>query len=149
MLLITDGTPKVQDIVVGNKSFTDVAKPREIMQLLLNEDQLAAGLDNATTGMSEKHAGKQPAVSHEESVPDLWNEEGDDFFGHTTTPLVTVGTPDGEATPDTTGVRSKPRKTGAGGTARVRKGVSGSKLADGSRLKSGTTTGDVTPVEAA
>ena len=32
---------QVQDIVVGNKQFTDVAKPNEIVSLLLNDDELA------------------------------------------------------------------------------------------------------------
>ncbi len=32
---------QVQDIVVGNKQFTEVAKPKEIVSLLLNDDELA------------------------------------------------------------------------------------------------------------
>lgn len=69
--------------MVGNKSFTDVTKPSEIMQLLLNDDQLA-GFD--TSGdLSTKQAGKRAAHSNEttgDQMRDLWNEEGDDFFGH-------------------------------------------------------------------
>ncbi|KAH9944513.1 SNF2 family N-terminal domain-containing protein [Epithele typhae] len=69
----------VQDIVVGNKTFTDVAKPNEIVQLLLNEDQLA-NLDVNSGGASSKAAGKRPAGAEGASI-DLWNEEGDEFFG--------------------------------------------------------------------
>ena len=46
---------QVQDIVVGNKTFTDVAKPSEIVQLLLNEDQLA-NLDTNAGDASAKGA---------------------------------------------------------------------------------------------
>ncbi|KAH9857919.1 SNF2 family N-terminal domain-containing protein [Lenzites betulinus] len=69
----------VQDIVVGNKTFTDVAKPSEIVQLLLNEDQLA-GLEANSGGTSARAAGKKPAGA-DTPVQDLWNEEGDEFFG--------------------------------------------------------------------
>lgn len=69
----------MQDIVVGNKTFTDVTRPSEIVQLLLNEDQLA-NLE-ATNGISEKAQGKQPARMTDVNVGDLWAEEGDEFFG--------------------------------------------------------------------
>ncbi|KAF9229431.1 hypothetical protein BS17DRAFT_723199 [Gyrodon lividus] len=77
----------VQDIVVGNKNFTDVAKPSEIVQLLLNDEQLA-NIDNTNApGPSSKKSGKQPATGFDnasrDAVRDLWNDEGDDFFGHT------------------------------------------------------------------
>ncbi|CDO72378.1 hypothetical protein BN946_scf184977.g77 [Trametes cinnabarina] len=68
----------VQDIVVGNKTLTDVTKPSEIVQLLLNEDQLA-NLD-ATSGAAADASGKQNAGT-DKAVQDLWNEEGDEFFG--------------------------------------------------------------------
>ncbi|KZT06822.1 uncharacterized protein LAESUDRAFT_743170 [Laetiporus sulphureus 93-53] len=75
----------VQDIVVGNKSFTDVTKPSEIVQLLLNEDQLA-GLDSSSDASKSK--GKRPATDATQAngnvIRDLWNEEGDEFFGHST-----------------------------------------------------------------
>lgn len=76
----------MQDIVVGNKNFTDVTKPSEIVQLLLNEDQLA-NLDSAaaaSTATSSKKAGKRAAQADtgESAVRDLWNDEGDEFFGH-------------------------------------------------------------------
>ncbi|KAF7303328.1 SNF2 family helicase ATPase [Mycena kentingensis (nom. inval.)] len=75
----------VQDIVVGNKTFTDVAKPSEIMQLLLNDEQLA-NLDASAAGSNEK------STSAGAPARDLWNEEeGDDFFGHAGTNGATAG----------------------------------------------------------
>lgn len=71
----------VQDIVVGNKNFTDVTKPSEIVQLLLNEDQLAS-LDGANASVKGK--GKSVPSSTQangSAVRDLWNDEGDEFFG--------------------------------------------------------------------
>jgi len=70
----------VQDIVVGNKTFTDVAKPNEIVSLLLNDDELANFKNNAdvsTAGTNRAMAG----VAADGAVRDLWNEEGDEFFG--------------------------------------------------------------------
>lgn len=67
---------------MGNKNFTDVTKPSEIVQLLLNEDQLA-NLDSNNDANSEKKNGKKPAHETGDAVArDLWNEEGDEFFGH-------------------------------------------------------------------
>ena len=73
----------MQDIVVGNKNFTDVTKPSEIVQLLLNDDQLT-NLDT-NTASSEKKNGKRLVGSTDPTgtpMRDLWNEEGDEFFGH-------------------------------------------------------------------
>lgn len=78
----------MQDIVVGNKNFTDVTKPSEIVQLLLNEDQLASlnanGAATTTTEPSTKRTGKKSAATaqNDSGIRELWNEEGDDFFGH-------------------------------------------------------------------
>ncbi|KAF8527985.1 SNF2 family N-terminal domain-containing protein [Hysterangium stoloniferum] len=78
----------VQDIVVGNKQFTEATKPSEIVSLLLNDEELAnlgnapSTVDASTTKVSERRAGKQPEDARNSSgVRDLWNEEGDDFFG--------------------------------------------------------------------
>ena len=76
---------QVQDIVVGNKNFTDVTKPSEIVQLLLNEDQLA-DLDSNNANLTKRN-GKRAAGSNDPTgtntpMRDLWNEEGDEFFGH-------------------------------------------------------------------
>ncbi|KAL0072093.1 putative DNA helicase ino80 [Marasmius tenuissimus] len=66
----------VQDIVVGNKTLTDVAKPSEIVQLLLNDEQLA-GLEQSQANGTPSSAPKPGG----DAMRDLWNEEGDDFFG--------------------------------------------------------------------
>ncbi|RXW24763.1 hypothetical protein EST38_g1079 [Candolleomyces aberdarensis] len=74
----------VQDIVVGNKTLTDMAKPREIVQLLLNDEQLASLDKSGSLAAAESSGkGKQPAkkAGDNSSMGDLWNEEGDDFFG--------------------------------------------------------------------
>jgi chromatin-remodeling ATPase INO80 len=72
-------------LVVGNKNFTEVTKPSEIVQLLLNDDQLANL--NTSGDLSAKQAGKRPAGPDDgngngKPMRDLWDEEGDDFFGH-------------------------------------------------------------------
>ncbi|EIW86595.1 hypothetical protein CONPUDRAFT_45589 [Coniophora puteana RWD-64-598 SS2] len=109
----------VQDIVVGNKNFTDVTKPSEIVQLLLNDDQLAS-LENNPPALSVATNGTKRADPG--AVRDLWNEEGDDFFGHTTGPTNQEGEEEAEAPAiaTTTSTRGKKRKVGSGG-ARPRK----------------------------
>ncbi|KAH0590582.1 hypothetical protein H2248_000718 [Termitomyces sp. 'cryptogamus'] len=109
----------VQDIVVGNKNFTDVTKPSEIVQLLLNDEQLATltssapqvpnGQSAATTNGGEK----RPAQ-------DLWNDEEDNFFGHST-PLASAPDGDDQGTPVYTSTRGKKRKSGATGAPRGRR----------------------------
>ena len=70
---------QVQDMVVGNKNFTDLTKPSEIVQLLLNEDQLA-NLNSGNVDPSQSLSG-QPVTNGSTPVSrELWNEEGDDFF---------------------------------------------------------------------
>jgi DNA helicase INO80 len=68
--------------VVGNKTFTDATKPSEIVQLLLNEDQLAS-LDSSN-GVPRPVAADSAGTSKTAAAPtrDLWTEEGDEFFGH-------------------------------------------------------------------
>ncbi|KZT30521.1 hypothetical protein NEOLEDRAFT_1082564 [Neolentinus lepideus HHB14362 ss-1] len=114
----------VQDIVVGNKSFTDVTKPNEIVSLLLPEDQLA---DLNATAMSSKQSGKQAqtldANGSEDMTRDLWNDEGDEFFGHPG-PTQNNGP---ESVVDDIGLqavsgRGKKRKPGAQGAGRGRRG---------------------------
>lgn len=135
----------MQDLVVGNKSFTDVTKPSEIMQLLLNDDQLA-NLDTSG-GLSAKQAGKRPARSNDvagDQMRDLWNEEGDDFFGHS-----------GAATSLTTEQLEDEKDSGtpipSAGTGKKRKGPTGAPRGrrPGSKNKPkdnvGTKTGDATP----
>ena len=110
--LHTDARLQVQDIVVGNKTFTDVAKPNEIVQLLLNEDQLA-NLD--VNGTSSRAAGKRPAGA--DASIDLWNEEGDEFFGGQPSAAQTNGNGDGDddTPPVVTSTRGRKRGGRGGG----------------------------------
>lgn len=64
--------------MVGNKQLMDIAKPSEIVSLLLNDDELA-NLDPSTsfTGADTK----DKAAPRE--TRDLWVDDGDDFFGAT------------------------------------------------------------------
>lgn len=115
---------QVQDIVVGNKTFTDVAKPSEIVQLLLNEDQIA-GLDTSSS-RSSKSLGKRPATSVDgvtKAATDIWNDEEDDFFGHSA-PAPAALAPesvveDTGAVPAST--RGRKRKAGTAAAPRGRK----------------------------
>ncbi|KAF8559204.1 hypothetical protein OG21DRAFT_707459 [Imleria badia] len=115
----------VQDIVVGNKNFTDVAKPSEIVQLLLNDEQLA-NIDNTNgSGLPSKKSGKRPgtgpASANNDAVRDLWNDEGDDFFGHLANQgnaTADKGEEDGTVAAPT---RGKKRKGGSSGASRPRK----------------------------
>jgi len=108
---------QVQDIVVGNKNFTDVTKPSEIVQLLLNDDQLASlESSNKLPGNNDNNQKK----TDQTAVRDLWNEEGDDFFGHT------LAGPTDRQDEDNVPVtaqssRGKRRKPGATGAPRGRK----------------------------
>jgi len=108
----------VQDIVVGNKTFTDATKPSEIVQLLLNDEQLV-NLE-ASAGVSSKQVGDQPTGMDkgDQAAPrDLWNEEGDDFFGHTgpiaTNNVTPEAAEDGRTTPNPATLRNKKRKSAA------------------------------------
>jgi hypothetical protein len=78
---------QVQDIVVGNKQFTEATTSKEIVSLLLDDDQLA---NLATKGMPSApgpaldaqtaSALQQPMATNR----DLWADEGDEFFGSST-----------------------------------------------------------------
>ncbi|TFK30564.1 DNA ATP-dependent helicase [Coprinopsis marcescibilis] len=70
----------VQDIVVGNKTLTDITKPSEIVHLLLNDEQLAS-LDQSGLAASQVDKGKRVDKKDGDNMGDLWNDEGDDFFG--------------------------------------------------------------------
>lgn len=98
----------MQDIVVGNKNLTDVTKPSEIVQLLLNDEQLAS-LESSThlpTAGGDQNGDKEK----QNVVRDMWNDDGDDFFGHTiTAPLDRVD----DANVPSQGTRGKGRKAGA------------------------------------
>ena len=103
----------MQDIVVGTKNFTEVAKPSEIMQLLLNDEQLAT-LDTTP-------AQGAPAIkaAGDEAARDLWNEEGDDFFGHSgpttgPSPSVDIAEEENGGPVPAPATRGKKRKPGTG-----------------------------------
>ncbi len=85
-----------------------MAKPSEIVQLLLNDEQLA-NLDTKNLP-SNHHSAKPP----DGTVRDLWNEEGDDFFGHAgPTPAVEpIDEESGTMTVQNT--KGKRRKAGTG-----------------------------------
>jgi chromatin-remodeling ATPase INO80 len=128
--------------VVGNKNFTDVAKPSEIVQLLLNDDQLV-GLDtSATTGLSTQRVAEGPASigdDEREPVRDLWNDEGDDFFGHVVANGSSSGATDIVEDENTLGsgtAQGKKRKTTTSGATRGRK--SAPKHASGKNTGSAT-----------
>ncbi|KAF9474476.1 hypothetical protein BDN70DRAFT_884789 [Pholiota conissans] len=110
----------VQDIVVGNKNFTDVTKPSEIVHLLLNDEQLASlESSNRLPGTrNDKFTGQNGGP--QETIRDLWNEEGDDFFGHTApTPAERQGDDENVTTSQST--RGKRRKVAGTGATRGRK----------------------------
>jgi DNA helicase INO80 len=107
-------------MVVGNKNFTDLTKPSEIVQLLLNEDQLA-NLNSGNVDPSQSLSG-QPVTNGSMSVSrELWNEEGDDFFtgatgnaaGNTGGASLDIIEDEGGAGRGTKKKRAKPRKSRA------------------------------------
>ncbi|KAJ1301370.1 hypothetical protein OPQ81_008635 [Rhizoctonia solani] len=140
----------VQDIVVGNKQFTEATTSKEIVSLLLDDDQLA---NLATKGMPDTQAQPSGSSALMNSNRDLWADEGDEFFGSSTLTIAKDNTE--EATPSGTGMNTpnpepvygrglkkdgtrklKPgRKTGPGGSKAER------------RKKRGPVTGDTLPDE--
>ena len=116
---------QVQDIVVGNKNFTDVTKPNEIVSLLLNDDELA-NLEKQGSGenmAASKRLSKQPPRGEtSEVVRDLWAEEGDDFFGHSGPAAAPSGEnqdeDDGTPNPTTNNNRSKKGRSSAANRGR-------------------------------
>ncbi|EKM60935.1 uncharacterized protein PHACADRAFT_247165 [Phanerochaete carnosa HHB-10118-sp] len=109
----------VQDIVVGNKNFTDVTKPSEIVQLLLTDDQFA-NLGSTNVASSSKRNGKRPAGQAngtDTPVRDLWNEEGDEFFaqsGPIQSGTASIQELEDDGTPVPTTVRKRGRGDGTG-----------------------------------
>src|SRR5882672_4110215 len=101
---------QVQDIVVGNKNLTDVTKPSEIVQLLLNDEQLAS-LDSSSNLPTTSSGQNEDQQKQNVQVRDMWNDDGDDFFGHTVVP--SVDRVDDNATPVPRATRGKGRKANA------------------------------------
>lgn len=128
----------VQDIVVGNKNFTDVTKPSEIVQLLLNDEQLA-NLDPATAAQGLSGQGDKPIDGLGSTGPggDLWNEEGDDFFKPNS------GAPAGNGTGNTPNEEETETQVPAARSRKRRPGGSGVKK--GGKKKSVVSTEVPTP----
>ena len=76
-----DTCPQVQDIVVGNKQFTDVTKPKEIVSLLLNDDELA-NLDKADADGSVRRVDTRAGEAASQAARALMADEEDDFFSN-------------------------------------------------------------------
>jgi chromatin-remodeling ATPase INO80 len=104
---------------VGNKNFTDVTKPSEIVQLLLNDEQLASLQSSSRLSANEQAKSTGEKATQQEPMQDLWNEEGDDFFGHTASAPAERQDEDNVAMTSQS-IRGNRRKSGAG-TARGRK----------------------------
>ena len=104
---------------MGNKNFTDVTKPSEIVQLLLNDEQLASLQSSSRPSANEQAKSTGGKATQQEPMQDLWNEEGDDFFGHTASVPAERQDEDNIAMPSQS-IRGNRRKSGAG-TARGRK----------------------------
>lgn len=123
--------PQVQDIVVGNKNFTDVTKPSEIVQLLLNEDQMASLEDRTDSTARLPTKGTEMVRGNELAARDLWNEEGDEFFGHSgpsqSGPNAGLEPIDDEGTPVPSSTRGKKRRGDAGTRGRKTGGRGGRK----------------------
>jgi len=74
---------QVQDIVVGTKSLTDVAKPSEIVSLFMDDEELAESV--AKRKQAEAHGYIAPVIHNKKGLGELQIEaEGgddeDDFF---------------------------------------------------------------------
>lgn len=138
----------VQDIVVGNKTFTDATKPSEIVQLLLNEDQLASlDASNGVPGAVSTGSVTETSKATVASTRDLWTEEGDEFFGHsgpTQSGPQDIGKEAEEGTGTPKPARGGKRHKASTATgSRSRKSAASTK--DGSRRKSAIENGDVAP----
>ena len=92
--------------MVGNKNLTDVTKPNEIVQLLLNDEQLASLESSNHLPGGGQNGDKQK----QNVVRDMWNDDGDDFFGHPVAPP--LDRPDDNAALGPS-QRGKGRKSGA------------------------------------
>lgn len=85
-----------------------MAKPSEIVQLLLNDEQLA-NLDTKNLPTNRINA-----KAADGTVRDLWNEEGDDFFGHSGSGATAEPNDEDSGSMALQNTKGKRRKTGAG-----------------------------------
>jgi hypothetical protein len=67
---------QVQDIVVGTKSLTDVAKPSEIVSLFMDDEELAESV--AKRKQAEAHGYVAPTINQKKGLGELEGEGGDD-----------------------------------------------------------------------
>ncbi|KZO96028.1 hypothetical protein CALVIDRAFT_481994 [Calocera viscosa TUFC12733] len=81
----------VQDIVVGNKQFVEVAGTNEIVNLLLSPEELAQSMDRlkaqaAAEAVNSADARRRNRRAANNGSRDLWQDDGDDdsFFNQTT-----------------------------------------------------------------
>ncbi|THH07628.1 hypothetical protein EW145_g3261 [Phellinidium pouzarii] len=111
----------VQDIVVGNKQLTDVAKPNEIVSLLLNDDELANLEKQGSDNVVSKKSGNRDTDGTSAVVHDLWAEEGDDFFGHSNSTAAAPVADEDDGTPDPGASTRGKKRRGAAGAPRGRK----------------------------
>ncbi|KZT55522.1 hypothetical protein CALCODRAFT_498534 [Calocera cornea HHB12733] len=80
----------VQDIVVGNKQFVEVAGTNEIVNLLLSPEELAQSMDRlkaqaAAEAVNSADARRRSRRAANNGSRDLWQDDGDDdtFFNQT------------------------------------------------------------------
>jgi len=74
---------QVQDIVVGTKSLTDVAKPSEIVSLFMDDEELAESV--AKRKQAEAHGYIAPVIQSKKGLGELpleaeGGDDEDDFF---------------------------------------------------------------------
>lgn len=73
---------QVQDIVVGTKSLTDVAKPSEIVSLFMDDEELAESV--AKRKQAEAHGFIAPVINQSKKglgeLPIEGGDDEDDFF---------------------------------------------------------------------
>ena len=119
---------QVQDIVVGTKSLTDVAKPSEIVSLFMNDEELAESV--AKRKQAEAHGYVAPTIitaRPRSTFGDglgMADDDEDDFFSLAKRPAnqededfgdeAQLGNGTGTGTPDAGAKQSNKRKVGAG-----------------------------------
>ncbi|KAG8739108.1 putative DNA helicase ino80 [Ceratobasidium sp. 414] len=156
----------VQDIVVGNKQFTEATTSKEIVSLLLDDDQLAnlatKGMPSVPSASLDRDMASGPSLQPMTTNRDLWADEGDEFFGSSTlgaqqaaadaldnAPVSSLGTPTGAGTPVANGDLVYGRGLKKDGTRKLKPGrktgPGGSKAER--RKKRGPITGDTLPDE--
>ncbi len=118
-----------------------MAKPKEIVSLLLNDDELAnlenQGSDNAIASRNQNKRAAGSTNETSQAVREMWNEEGDDFFGQSgpgnSMPVTDAGDEEERdfAAPAVKSTRGKKRGGGPGrGRGRGKRRHAGDSLPD-------------------